>query len=403
MTYRDSYAGPIKTHTAHSWPAIYGTQTTASEGHPFHSRKRGEIAGDLGGPFFTTRNSVAVGGNETFFATGEYPGPYKWSAYRGPLLSYPANASWPPEFPPSGHSSDTALNAKGATAIARSSPTSPVFNAATFLGELLKDGLPSRPGEHTREAVKNIRSSRDLERGLGSEYLNTVFGWQPIVSDVNKFAYAVRHAHKVLAQYERDAGKVVRRRYNFPVSVERETVSYGDGNAKYFPNNNDLNGVAPYGSWVRERTTTRSQWFSGAYTYYLPSDYDSRHALARYATQADKLFGVSLTPDTLWELAPWSWAVDWFSNAGDVLANVSNRLSDGLVLRYGYLMETTVSVDTYRMTNLIRGQDLPLAPISLITTTKKRVRANPYGFGVTWESLSNSQLAILAALGFSKS
>jgi len=125
----------------------------------------------------------------------------------------------------------------------------------------------------------------------------------------------------------------------------------------------------------------------------------------RYALEAEKLFGLSLSPDTLWQLAPWSWAVDWFANTGDVLHNVSAYANQGLILRYGYIMEHTVVRDTYSCGNPVTNglwNGRPIAPITFVTETKVRRRANPFGFGVSWNALSPFQTSIVAALGISR-
>jgi hypothetical protein len=150
--------------------------------------------------------------------------------------------------------------------------------------------------------------------------------------------------------------------------------------------------------------TTRDRWFSGAFTYYLPTGYDSRAELARIASLADKLLGTSITPETIWNVLPWSWAVDWFTNAGDVLANINRFKNNGLVMPYGYMMERTITKHIYTLnkSGLIGAKNVGKGPLTLVTITKKRIPANPYGFGITWNSLSGFQASILAALGISR-
>jgi hypothetical protein len=105
----------------------------------------------------------------------------------------------------------------------------------------------------------------------------------------------------------------------------------------------------------------------------------------------------TLTPEALWNLAPWSWATDWFANVGDVISNMTAFAGDNLVLRYGYLMEHSMIEDTYTRNDISAGS------FQLITESKRRIKANPFGFGVSWEDLSPFQLSIAAALGLSKS
>jgi hypothetical protein len=127
--------------------------------------------------------------------------------------------------------------------------------------------------------------------------------------------------------------------------------------------------------------------------------------MTRYAREADKLFGTDITPEVLWELTPWSWAIDWFTNAGDVLSNVSDYVKYGLILKYGYIMETTMVKDTYTYVSYGDGTStypVDVPPLIMTSTVKKRRKANPFGFGVAWDGLSPFQLAIAGALGLSK-
>jgi hypothetical protein len=149
--------------------------------------------------------------------------------------------------------------------------------------------------------------------------------------------------------------------------------------------------------------SSKQQWFSGAFSYGMPLNSTSRGGMTSLAEKAKKLFGISLTPDVLWELTPWSWAVDWFTNTGDVLSNLSDAVSLGLVMHYGYMMEHTLHSYTYTLDGCTHeGKSIQLAPVTLAVETKKRMHANPFGFGVSWDSLSPFQLSIAAALGISR-
>jgi len=317
-------------------------------------------------------------------------------------------ALWPLDprsigFPPSIASSDSGLAAKGATAIARSSPTNSIADAATFMGELVKDGIPNLPGMHTwKEKIRRLADA-------GDEFLNVTFGWLPLVSDVKSHASAVRKADAVMRQYERDAGKLVRRTYSFPTEItngNRQLIAGPTASPWYSPVGSGWADYFGYGSTYLTVSTVKEVWFSGGYTYHLPTGYDSRKGMARNAEEAKRVFGATLTPDTLWELTPWSWAIDWFSNAGDVIHNLSSWSQYGLVLRYGYMMEHTINKYTYTFEYQPgqvspRGRIQP-SPVSFVTETKKRIKANPFGFGVSWDGLSPLQTAIAAALGISR-
>jgi hypothetical protein len=292
----------------------------------------------------------------------------------------------------------------GTIAIARCKPTNQVSNLSTFLSETYRDGLPKLFGatlwkERTRAA-----------RAAGGEYLNKEFGWDPLVGDVRTLARNITHAHAVLSQYERDSGQVVRRRYTFPVEQTSTTslvvsnftpVLVPDGNSHFA----FWGGGNPRTNVYKHSTSWKQVWFSGAFTYHLPSGYRSRNAMAEYAAKADVLLGLNLSPETVWNALPWTWAIDWFSNAGDVVSNLSDWATDGLVLKYGYVMEHSFFTDTYFQMDeqgLLKGSYFHTSPVIACVETKRREVATPFGFGLNWSGLSPRQLAIAAALGLTR-
>jgi hypothetical protein len=371
-----------------------GSQVTVSEGHPFRSRSAGE-KGDLGGNFFTQKKHIETVSRDVQVLKEEVSFPIKtYHRFIGSAYAMdPKNLL----FPPSLESSDSALESIGATAIARCKPTNSVANASTALGEVLKDGLPHLVGHQT------WKHRNQQARNAGSEYLNIEFGWKPLVADVRSFGHAVQNAQTVLNQFNRDAGRQVRRQYTFPIQ-ETKTESIADIPRAAFtdPSFSQMYGGSLEPCYVT-RVKWQRQWFSGAFEYSLPKGTSPLSKLYRNYLDAQKLLGITLTPDTLWNLAPWSWAVDWFSNIGDVISNVSDWGVYGLVLRYGYIMEHTIVSDTYtRGSTGLQSVSGPASAVSLVTETKKRRGANPFGFGVTWDALNAAQYAILGALGLSR-
>jgi len=328
------------------------------------------------------------------------PATYRYAGKMLPMaatrMSYPTS---------SGETSLSGLDILGATAVARCKPTNATADLSVFLGELMSEGIPKLIGARSGLWEEKTRLSRHAS---ADEYLNFQYGWAPIASDMSSIAYAIYSADAVLRQYERDAGRMVRRSYHFPPV---KTVSYNevDSGVAWILGGISgglLDGAAAAGGKVlRTDSTERRVWFSGAFTYHLPGSYSRNHEMARIALEAKKVLGLSLTPETAWNLTPWSWAVDWFSNVGDVLSNVSDAMADSLVMGYGYLMEHTVSKRSYSFYGPTGAKTRGARPatVDFVIETKQRVQANPYGFGLTWSSLSKFQLSILAALGITKS
>jgi hypothetical protein len=394
--YYERWSDGHKTHMPSlALDPIRGRQITVSEGHPWYSRDKHKKTADIGGDFYTmrqyTRNHkwvlwhMEAGQNgESYFC--ESP-----NVVMGPISANPP-------FPPAEPMVDPTLDSLGATAVARCKPTNSIADLSVFLGELFKDGLPNLIG-HTLWSDKV-----DFLRKLGKEYLNIEFGWKPLVSEIRSFAEVIRRANSVIKQMERDNGKLIRRRYSFPVESSISTTSIGDHQARVRLMNFMLRNTVPQGEQFLTRETVRQTWFSGAFIYHLPPEY-FRSRLAELATRADWLLGTTLTPETLWNLAPWSWAVDWFSNTGDTISNIEDHMRYSLVMPYGYLMRKTITTDTYHFADppppYAKGA-AGWTPLTLVTETKIRKRAHPYGFGVKWEDLDPRQLAILAAIGITR-
>lgn len=402
---------------------IAGRQVTVSEGHPW-TRKSSFKGEDIGGEFFTIRRGYNDDRDLDNVPQPQYhfkvydPATHwtegslfkRWIEYFGPVYPvspYAYSDGLAHYFPPDLSSSDAAMDAKGATAIARCKPTTSPANLSVAMAELIREGLPSMIGHQTwKDRAKQNSSSA---RSAGGEYLNVQFGWLPLVSDIKSTASAISKWEELVSQYERDAGKLVRRRYEFPTerTIEREQIGATGTNEAYLAHRvmpsvfiNSANSTPT--TLFREREIVRKTWFSGGFTYHLPSDYHSRNEWRRVAAEARHVLGLEITPEVIWNLTPWSWAADWFTNTGDVLSNISDFASDGLVLRYGYLMESTIVTDTYTLSGLsLTGYGRRPIVASFSTEVKKRRHATPFGFGLEG-GLTSRQLSIIAALGMTK-
>jgi hypothetical protein len=145
-------------------------------------------------------------------------------------------------------------------------------------------------------------------------------------------------------------------------------------------------------------------WFSGSFIYNLPIPDSALDKLWYHVKLADRLLGITPTPDRIWELTPWSWFVDWFTNTGDILSNLRMFLFDGLVMQYGYVMQETKVTRTCTLEDnctTVNGNKIT-AVTTIEHVAQKRRQANPFGFGLTWDGLSPYQISILAALGMTR-
>lgn len=317
--------------------------------------------------------------------------------YEGPIVLL--NTRWGLNGNPQYVDAKVDLKPYGTTAIARCMPTNSVAALTEMLAELKREGIPSAPGQ----AIQG----QGVTRGAGSEYLNMEFGYKPLANALASTATAVVNAAAISRQFRRDVGRTVRRSYTYP---DFTSVQEWDNGASVrlpgLPASSLTGFVNQTQARVHENLRIeRSVWFSGGFMYNLPQDDEFWDRLTRYESEANHLLGVRVSPDTLWNLAPWSWLSDWFVNIGDNLKVASSRANDGLVLKYGYVMCKTTTKHTYTITGLRKAYDLSRIPAITITfkqVRKQRVRATPFGFGLNPDSFTGRQWAILGALGLSK-
>lgn len=401
-----------------------GTQVTESEGHPWRTRKRGANK-DIGGDFFTQKKYVdgpikkyRVAANwtgdgyyrtDTVISANPLPAtmfvPSSTTVESGKTVynfSLPLSA-----FPPPMISTLDELNSLGATAISRCKPTNSVADLSVAIGELAKDGLPKIAGHALwKDQISSARNRRKLAKNSADEYLNYQFGIKPILKDIQDFRKGILDIDDIYHQFEDAAGSDIRRRYFFPKEEKITEENLGSSllpGLRISAGTGNSSPLSSLGTVVRRRRVVKRRWFSGCFTYTLPAGMSSRSKLGEIRLKADRL-GVDPDLDTLYNVAPWSWAIDWFVNLGDVISNVNDFQKYGMIMRYGYLMEHVSVQDTYTRIDcrLSDGKPLRLPSVTLVTETKRRVKANPFGFGVKWSGLSPLQLSIAAALGISK-
>jgi hypothetical protein len=354
---------------------------------------------DAGGDFYTCKKRVLVSHNQqTITCKVDSPGQLSesLSVYKGDI--WPGGLPVPVPWPPDHASAKAELDKWGTKAIAQCSPVNPVSNLLTALLELYHDKLPHLLGQVI------WRQKTLSARNAGEEYLNYQFGYKPMAADIASFANGVVEFDRLCKQYIRDAGRVVRRRFTFPPLVEESTTKIASSKLSLttpaFSEIVDLTDTARGDTYRYSRVSTR-RWFSGAFEYFLPPDFYRLSDFDKHVFLAEKLLGIQLTPDVVWNVAPWSWAVDWFTTAGNVVHNVSQMLADSLVVRYGYVMEHVIASDTYYQlppTGFYARQGAA-APLSVVVETKQRRKAYPFGFGTLLTELTDRQKAIIAAIG----
>lgn len=287
----------------------------------------------------------------------------------------------------------------GAEAWNKFKPGQPTSDLAVFLAELKETPRMLMTSAFAFNNVyKALRSGaqtgKKMSKTAADNYLNTQFGWLPFLGDLRRFYETCKDLDKLINQLKRDQGQWVKRAGT--VGRSEETIRDDGYNAtKHYPYLGSLWSSYPHGSSRVTVKKFQDVWFAGRFRYVIPT-FDG--STSRWQ-QAAYLYGLRVSPSVVWNLTPWSWLVDWFSNAGDVIANWET--SDTIAAKYAYVMGTTKLEGTVNsMYNLITG---PInATWKYKWTRKSRVPASPFGFGLSPDAFTGRQWSILSALGITR-
>jgi hypothetical protein len=248
---------------------------------------------------------------------------------------------------------------------------------------------------------------------VGSDYLNIQFGWMPLLNDLRGIATALIRASHGLYQ---PAGATHRKRTEKPTELNLFGSQANSPVAIAAGNYSDPVALRGTGTGIitdhfiradiqTHITAVRSRWFEGEFVYIPEAGFDATKYEDRLAT----LFKTDITPSDLWQLAPWSWLVDYFVDIGGALEATEVAMSNRTLSTYAYAMEKIEQTKSVVLTN-IRGESGskiysgPSRHMSLWNSTSyRRIRANPFGFIPNPEvNLNEGQLGILGALGLTR-
>jgi len=284
-------------------------------------------------------------------------------------------------------------------------PTVNEFSLSTFLGEL-HEGLP--------RALPRFISQAKTLRGVGDDYLNLEFGWKPLLNDLRGLADSLLSASFGLF---RPFGANHRRRDMKPIetfnrldstlvapSAQRGAIAVANG---VTPPDNFLasSNSGATGQASLTMKTSQKRWAEGEFVYIPKAGFDPNNYLDRLET----LMSFDITPSVLWELAPWSWLVDWFAQVGKSIASMEAATSNRVLSTYFYAMEdVSSSVQSSLVITGNSGTRVYSGPKLLISSVerrrRRRIRGNPFGYsGSSSSSLNLEQMSILGALGLTKS
>jgi len=399
----------LSTHTA----SFIGAETTFSEGHAWPPRKRSKIV-DRGGPFLNQKRIIESHPCDLGTISMKYGGVIR----RYNNLKIYAGGFGNRNFTDADFRSDVptvgAMNALGATGIARASPVRSMGGIGAFIGELRDiPRLPTRliangkgvrflsnPGNlyhHIADLKERVRFFKEL----GNHYLNIEFGWKPFVNDLLNTVSNVTKTEKRLAYLLRNNGRIIRRK----VVINNSTYITGTSTSNFAAGYPVVESefIDAYGKLKWERRESAKSQFTGAFKYYLDYHHGTPMTPKLHRQLMRILYGADFSPATAYKLLPWTWLSDWFTNISDNLDNMVSYQNDSLTIVYGYVCDIKQTVDQYTLAGArIAGREVGCTQAD-INQYIGRTKSTPYGFGLDPFSFSLRQGAIVAALGLSRS
>lgn len=271
----------------------------------------------------------------------------------------------------------------------------------TVATEVLKATNPSRPSVNLPVSIAELKDLPSMLRGRGVSilkdwkrrlksssakdkarlHLEFQFGWAPIIDDLRKLIEFQKSVDKRIKELEKLKEKGLR----------RKIVVYSDcadrvGGVKTLESN--AFGLSGY---LKTITSCEISGFvvwkpSGSF----PKTNDDIRRLAERA-----ILGASINPSVAWNLVPWSWLIDWFSNVGDWLDSHSSIVP--CTHSTVQVMESNVSEFNW----VITSQSSYAKTGEPFSLTKTSLRRQPTSALLTasMPALSGGQASILASLG----
>jgi len=247
---------------------------------------------------------------------------------------------------------------------------------------------------------------------IAEHFINHEFGWAPFLGDLKSFFTTWLDASELIKKITDENGKWVRKSVGVTKDVTDVTLldyTAPESSTSYsipcFPVAFPADFFTMPPSWKITEKTSLSIHAAGKFRFYRPEfdmtlpDYSSAW---NKVMRAVKLYGLEVNPYHIWQATPWTWLVDWVTNIGSFIQRMSDTLVDQVAAQYFYItahkrIERTLTVklpfaNGLKTLNFVRSY-----------SAKQRVSADsPYGFRVSWDSLSPERLAILASLGITR-
>lgn len=306
------------------------------------------------------------------------------------------------------------LSALGAGAYAKLRPQIEQVSVAVALAEsrdIPKMLKTTSQGFHSiwRTLGGSLKHNPMRPKKAADHFLNHQFGWVPFLSDMSKIYKTYQDTARLKSQISRDNGREVRRK-RVDRKLESESVIYTRSDYPGCqPAGYPFYGMYQPGAPIKYTVTLKEftdVWYEGVFRYYRPEfdrsleGYDSKYTEVR---RQMALYGLNVNPSTIWAATPWTWLIDWFTNAREVIQRAEDWATDQVVSKYMYLMHRRQRI--FEMKSQFTTKDGKYHELYWYRSAdikRRQPASSSFGFSLSPSSLTGRQIAILGALGISR-
>ncbi|DAD52197.1 TPA_asm: maturation protein [ssRNA phage Gerhypos.3_24] len=241
-------------------------------------------------------------------------------------------------------------------------------------------------------------------KAVADHFLNHEFGWVPLVQDIQKTIKVAHDFDKYVSDAKSRNGKWAKRRFREP-HIEEEHVEYQTSGASTFVYPSLGDTYISSGKFTVTRQRMTDTWYTGRFMQYFP-EFDTSFGPDDMLTQLEQgldLYGARMSPINLYRITPWTWMIDWFAGAGDLVQRATDIANGSTYAEAFYLMRHCYERWEFKseFTDHL-GNTQTLVWYRSIEVKRREKAKSMFGFSANPAGLSDMQKAILGALGISR-
>lgn len=257
-----------------------------------------------------------------------------------------------------------------------------------------------------------LRGHDKITAVVGREFLNANFGWLPFLKSIYDLNRVIGGFSRLVKKFTKLNGHPYRRRVSLSSdepSFKTLSVTQASSGSSYalpvFPQGFPATYYASRPHWSLTESVSDRKWAVGKWTFYRPEfdasvpGFDSAWNKFR---QAMTIAGLRLTPSALYSVVPWTWLLDWFTNVGNYVDELTDIWNDQIVNHYCFVMCTRQRARHLTVYLPFHDGARSLTFTRVIVSKARTKGSSPFGFNLDASDLTLRQYSILAALQASR-